>query len=360
MFLFDAFQSGDHRTNENHHGKQMNTCGTKTNIEEQAMLSGIPNQQNLVFENEMPESDNLSFSENNKSASLSSSNVYHYYESKVASLIRKNGILEGQLAASLASKEAAEKSLTSVLKSRQEMERKLADAHKEMELMREKLASLELAQEEANNLSNIVHSDNVRLEHDVAFLKAVLDDTQKVRYMHDTSFDWSFCIYGYYYWLTKICCRSCILQEELLPGKEQGHFNYRYIIFGSNSLTSTDRIFCVLYDKSQLMFPFICIRFMLLQCFNRTSLYLFYLCLVLYSMKFFISNRDCNQWKIEHLLHPGNRFMSSDVNVRSSSFHLNIWCVHIFEPLNHTIQVLCFLPLSISRSIEYVNIFIFT
>ncbi|KAK8965901.1 hypothetical protein KSP40_PGU008703 [Platanthera guangdongensis] len=25
----------------------------------------------------------------------------------------------------------------------------------------------------------MVHSDNVRLEHDVAFLKAVLDDTQK-------------------------------------------------------------------------------------------------------------------------------------------------------------------------------------
>ena len=46
--------------------------------------------------------------------------------------------------------------------------------------MREKLAGLELAQEETNNLSNIVHSDNVRLEHDVAFLKAVLDDTQKV------------------------------------------------------------------------------------------------------------------------------------------------------------------------------------
>ncbi|WVZ13087.1 hypothetical protein V8G54_017617 [Vigna mungo] len=172
-------RAGDHRTIENDHGKQMNTGGTKTNIEEHAMLSGISNQQNLVFDNDMPESDNLSFSENNKSASMSTSNVYHYYESKVASLIRKNGILEGQLAASLASKEAAEKSLTSVLKSKQEMERKLADAQKEMELMREKLASLELAQEEANNLSNIVHSDNVRLEHDVAFLKAVLDDTQK-------------------------------------------------------------------------------------------------------------------------------------------------------------------------------------
>ncbi|KAK7387872.1 hypothetical protein VNO78_22669 [Psophocarpus tetragonolobus] len=171
----------DLRTNENDHGKQMySTGGGKTTMEEQqTLLSGIPNQQNLVFENDMPDSDNAPFPESNKSGSLSTLNVYHYYESKVASLIRKNGILEGQLAASLSSKEAAEKSLASVLKSKQEMERKLADAQKEMELMREKLASLELAQEEANNLSNIVHSDNVRLEHDVAFLKAVLDDTQK-------------------------------------------------------------------------------------------------------------------------------------------------------------------------------------
>lgn len=51
---------------------------------------------------------------------------------------------------------------------------------KEMELLKEKLASIELAHEEANSLSNIVHSDNVRLEHDLAFHKAVLDDTQKV------------------------------------------------------------------------------------------------------------------------------------------------------------------------------------
>lgn len=171
--------AADFRANENDNGKQMNTCGVKTNMEEQALASGISIQQNLVFENDMLESDNVPFTENNKSGSLSTSNVYHYYESKVAALLRKNGILEGQLAASLASKEAAEKSLASVLKSRQEMERKFADAMKEMELMREKLAGLELAQEEANNLSNIVHADNVRLEHDVAFLKAVLDDTQK-------------------------------------------------------------------------------------------------------------------------------------------------------------------------------------
>ncbi|PSS33954.1 Acyl-CoA-binding domain-containing protein [Actinidia chinensis var. chinensis] len=107
------------------------------------------------------------------------SRIYQLYGTKMAALIKNNGNLEGQLAAALASREAAEKNLSSVLKSRQEMEKKLADTVKEMELLKEKLSGIELAQEEANNLSNIVHSDNVRLEHDVAFLKAVLDDTQK-------------------------------------------------------------------------------------------------------------------------------------------------------------------------------------
>lgn len=115
-----------------------------------------------------------------KSGTLAPSGIYQFYEKKLAALIRKNGILEGQLAAALASREAAEKTSAAALKSRQEMEKKLADAMKEMELLKEKLAGVELAQEEANSLSNIVHSDNVRLEHDVAFLKAVLDDTQKV------------------------------------------------------------------------------------------------------------------------------------------------------------------------------------
>ncbi|XP_043811122.1 acyl-CoA-binding domain-containing protein 6 isoform X2 [Manihot esculenta] len=107
------------------------------------------------------------------------SSMYLLYETKITALIRKNGVLEGQLAAALSSRDAAEKNLSSVLKSKQEMEKKLADALREMELLKEKLAGIELAQEEANSLSNIVHSDNVRLEHDVAFLKAVLDDTQK-------------------------------------------------------------------------------------------------------------------------------------------------------------------------------------
>lgn len=106
------------------------------------------------------------------------SSMYQYYEK----LIRKNGVLEGQLAAALASREAAEKNLSSALKSRQEIEKKLADSGKEIELLKDKLAGVELAQEEANNLSSIDYSDNVRLEHDVAFLKAVLDDTQKVLY----------------------------------------------------------------------------------------------------------------------------------------------------------------------------------
>ncbi|KAK7303144.1 hypothetical protein RJT34_14045 [Clitoria ternatea] len=173
-------QVTDHRTNQNGPGNHMCTSGNKTNMDEQVLVSGSSNQQNPGFGSHMLESDDGPFLENSKSGSLSTaSNIHHYYETKVASLTRKFGILEGQLAAALASREAAEKSLASAFRSRQEMEKKLADTLKEMELLREKLASSELAQEEANNLSNMVHSDNVRLEHDVAFLKAILDDTQK-------------------------------------------------------------------------------------------------------------------------------------------------------------------------------------
>ncbi|KAI3848213.1 hypothetical protein MKX03_003491 [Papaver bracteatum] len=105
--------------------------------------------------------------------------LFQMYETKIAGLIRKNGLLEGQLTTALTSKEAAEKNLSSVIKSKQDVEKKLSDTVKEMELLKEKFSSIEIAQDEANSLSNIVHSDNVRLEHDVAFLKAVLDDTQK-------------------------------------------------------------------------------------------------------------------------------------------------------------------------------------
>ncbi|CAA2967950.1 acyl- -binding domain-containing 4 [Olea europaea subsp. europaea] len=125
------------------------------------------------------ESDDIFQEDDGKSRITAPSGVYQMYEAKLAGLLRKNGILEGQLASSLASREAAEKNLSSALKTRHDIEKKLADTMKEVELLKEKLASVEMAQEESNNLSNIVHSDNVRLEHDVAFLKAVLDDTQK-------------------------------------------------------------------------------------------------------------------------------------------------------------------------------------
>lgn len=109
------------------------------------------------------------------------SHIYQLYETKIARLTRKNILLEEQLKTALTSQESTAKNLSSAVKSKQEMERKLADAFKEIELLKDKIASLELAQDEANSFSNIAHSDNVRLEHDVAFLKAILDDTQKAR-----------------------------------------------------------------------------------------------------------------------------------------------------------------------------------
>lgn len=162
---------------------QSNITGGKLNSEEIPLFesdNALPHNHgtgNIPVENDyviLPESDVKS------GVSSAPTNIYQVYETKMASLIRKNGILEGQLAAALASREAAERNLSSVFKNRQEMEKKLADTVKEMELLKEKLTGVELAQEEANSLSNLVHSDNVRLEHDVAFLKAVLDDTQKV------------------------------------------------------------------------------------------------------------------------------------------------------------------------------------
>ncbi|KAF8387894.1 hypothetical protein HHK36_026556 [Tetracentron sinense] len=128
-----------------------------------------------------PDSDDMLLLETDgKSVGLSApSNICKLYKTKMAPLIRKNGILEGQLADALANQEAAERNLSSVLKSRQDMEKRLMETVKEMEMLKEKLEGVVLAQEEANSLSNIVHSNNVRLEHDVAFLKAVLDDTQK-------------------------------------------------------------------------------------------------------------------------------------------------------------------------------------
>lgn len=107
-------------------------------------------------------------------------NIYQHYEEKIQMLEKQSSLLEDQLATALANQDIAEKDLSSAVRNRQEAEKRLGETMKETELLRDKLATVEMAQEEANALSNIVHSDNVRLEHDVAFLKAVLDDTQKV------------------------------------------------------------------------------------------------------------------------------------------------------------------------------------
>ncbi|CAL5415715.1 unnamed protein product [Camellia sinensis] len=173
----------EQRTKQLDMGVQANIAGNKANSEETSLFeSDGSNTHNKGNENLPTDNDDIVvlLETDGKSGGHSvPSSIYQLYGTKMAALIKKNGILEGQLAVALASREAAEKNLSSVLKSRQEMEKKLTDAVKEMELLKEKLAGVELAQEEANNVSNIVHSDNVRLEHDVAFLKAVLDDTKK-------------------------------------------------------------------------------------------------------------------------------------------------------------------------------------
>ncbi|XP_062203141.1 acyl-CoA-binding domain-containing protein 4-like [Phragmites australis] len=103
----------------------------------------------------------------------------HLYSTKIADLVRRNAALEEQLETALASKDQLEKNLSWVIRSREELEKRLAGKDKEAEMLKEKIAGLESAQEESNNLSNTVHTDNVRLEREVAFLKAVTDETHK-------------------------------------------------------------------------------------------------------------------------------------------------------------------------------------
>ncbi|KAL5782345.1 hypothetical protein ACOSP7_007374 [Xanthoceras sorbifolium] len=175
-------QATEHRINHSDLATPTNISGGKINVDETVAFESENSNPPFQGIGNFPlDNDDVIYPENDsKSGALSSpSSIYQFYETKMATLIRKNGMLEGQLAAAFANREAAEKNLSSALKSRQEMEKKLTDMMKEMELLKEKLSGLELAQEEANNLSNIVHSDNVRLEHDNAYLKAVFDDLQK-------------------------------------------------------------------------------------------------------------------------------------------------------------------------------------
>ncbi|AQK48676.1 Galactose oxidase/kelch repeat superfamily protein [Zea mays] len=111
----------------------------------------------------------------------SSSDMNNHQDARVAALVRRNVALEEQLSAALASKDEAEKNLSLVIDSKDGLEKRLAEKDREVEALREKATGLELAQEEANSLSNTVHADNVRLEREVAFLKAVMDETQKAR-----------------------------------------------------------------------------------------------------------------------------------------------------------------------------------
>ena len=105
----------------------------------------------------------------------------HHQDTRITTLIRRNMALEEQLSAALASKDEAEKNLSLVIDSKDDLEKRLAEKDREVEALKEKATGLELAQEESNNLSNTVHADNVRLEREVAFLKAVMDETQKAR-----------------------------------------------------------------------------------------------------------------------------------------------------------------------------------
>ena len=111
----------------------------------------------------------------------SSSDINHQHDSKIANLVRRNMALEEQLSAAMESKDEAEKNLSLVIDSKEELEKRLAERDREVETLKEKVMGLELAQEDSNNASNTVHAENLRLEREVAFLKAVMDENQKAR-----------------------------------------------------------------------------------------------------------------------------------------------------------------------------------
>ncbi|XP_038995111.1 acyl-CoA-binding domain-containing protein 6-like [Hibiscus syriacus] len=171
-------QATEEKTSQSDTGIRISSPGMKISSEFGTECSSL---QVEGISNDPINNDNFVFPEaDDKSGALSApTSMYQFYETRMAALSRKNGILEVQLAAALTCRDTAERTLASALKSKEEMKKRFEDTMKEMELLKDKLAGIELAHEEANNLSNIVHSDNVRLEHDVAFLKAVLDDTQK-------------------------------------------------------------------------------------------------------------------------------------------------------------------------------------
>ncbi|XWS39060.1 hypothetical protein CRYUN_Cryun18bG0017600 [Craigia yunnanensis] len=180
--ISSILQATEMKKNQSDTGIQINAPGTKISSDKSFLYESESSNPQVEGILSVPvDSDNFVFPEaDDRLAILSApSSIYQFYETRMAALSRKNGMLEVQLTAALLSRDTAERTLASALKSKEEIEKRFAVTMKEMELLKEKLAGIELAQEDANSLSNEVHSDNVRLEHDVAFLKAVLDDSQK-------------------------------------------------------------------------------------------------------------------------------------------------------------------------------------
>lgn len=106
------------------------------------------------------------------------------FEMKLAAAVRKGEVAEGQLRTAVRGKEECERSLGVALKTRQHAEGKLAASLKAQAELRDRVALAERGMADSNGLCNVVHSENLRLEHDLAFLKAVLEDTQKVSSGH--------------------------------------------------------------------------------------------------------------------------------------------------------------------------------
>ncbi|KAL6842055.1 hypothetical protein ACP4OV_028034 [Aristida adscensionis] len=157
------------------------SCQESTPKEHKSRRMGADFQNDLAGTFSSKVDNMLTGGSNPKSIARCSSDISesHLYNTKIADLIRRNSALESQLAIALASKDQLEKNLSSVIHSREQLEKMLANKDKEAEMLKEKIAGLEMAQEEMNDLSNTVHADNVRLEREVAFLKAVTDETQK-------------------------------------------------------------------------------------------------------------------------------------------------------------------------------------
>ncbi|KAG8090460.1 hypothetical protein GUJ93_ZPchr0011g27081 [Zizania palustris] len=143
-------------------------------VDDCSELPSITNQKQRNGIYQSPDADAKA-----KRVGRSSSDINHQYDTKIANLVRRNMALEEQLSAAMARKDEAEKNLSLVIDSKEELEKRLTERDREVETLKEKVTGLELAQEESNNLSNTVHTENVRLEREVAFLKAVMDETQK-------------------------------------------------------------------------------------------------------------------------------------------------------------------------------------